>query len=50
MLSYLIRIHRIEYIVLVEPKVSGEGVNKIISKIKFDCSHRIEARGFLGRI
>lgn len=55
-LKDLISSHKIEILFLFEPRVSGNLANKIICSLKFDCSHRVEARvslegfGSYGRI
>ncbi|XP_028804741.1 uncharacterized protein LOC114759691 [Neltuma alba] len=42
--------YRPDLVVLVEPRISGMTADKIIKKMGYPFSHRIEARGFAGGI
>lgn len=37
-------------VVLLETTVSGQRADKVIKRLGFDQSHRVEAQGFLGAI
>lgn len=49
-LKSFIQEHKPQVLVLVEPKISGVQADRIISKIGYQRSHRIEATGFSGGI
>ncbi|XP_028801025.1 uncharacterized protein LOC114756265 [Neltuma alba] len=50
MLKSLLQGYRPEIIVLVEPRISGIKANKVIKKLGYPHSHRVEASGFSGGI
>ncbi|KAH1131349.1 hypothetical protein J1N35_002727 [Gossypium stocksii] len=45
-----IREHKPNIVSLLEPRVSGRKADEVIAKIGLQYSHRVEARGFSGRI
>ncbi|KAK9158230.1 hypothetical protein Scep_004804 [Stephania cephalantha] len=49
-LKTLCAIHKLELLVLLETRISGDQADKVIRKLGFQKSHRIEARGFSGGI
>lgn len=49
-LRNLIRYHKPIIVVLVEPRTSGDKANKVIQKLGFADSHRVDAYGFVGGI
>ncbi|KAJ4840273.1 hypothetical protein Tsubulata_024970 [Turnera subulata] len=42
----LLRAHKPEVVVVVEPRISGFRATRVISRLNFQNSHRVEARGF----
>lgn len=46
LLRLLIHLLKPHGIVLLEPRISGVKADRVISKIGFEFSHRIEAEGF----
>ncbi|KAJ4832557.1 hypothetical protein Tsubulata_000126 [Turnera subulata] len=44
------RVNKSEVVVIVEPRLSGIRASRIIRRLNFSHSHRIEARGFSGGI
>lgn len=49
-LRNLVDSHRPAIVVLLEPRISGDQANWVISSLRFECSLRVEARGFSGGI
>lgn len=49
-LKSFLRNHRPQVLVLVEPRISGAQADKVIKKIKYPRSHRVDAQGFSGGI
>ena len=46
----LVANYKPEIFVLVEPRISGSKADKVIQKLRFSHSHRVEAHGFSGGI
>lgn len=42
--------HKLDIVSLIEPKISRNKADKIIAKLGFQHSHRVEAQGFSGGI
>ncbi|XVF28490.1 hypothetical protein REPUB_Repub15cG0033500 [Reevesia pubescens] len=46
----LIRAHRVNILIIVEPRISGSNADRVIRKLKFDGVAKVDARGFSGGI
>ncbi|KAB2004985.1 hypothetical protein ERO13_D11G222914v2 [Gossypium hirsutum] len=45
-LQNILRYHKLDILVSPEMRISGKKVDEVIRRTKFDCSFRVEAKGF----
>ena len=46
----LIRVHKLDVLIIAEPRISGDSADKVIRKLKFDEYIKVDARYFSGGI
>ena len=49
-LRYMIRKNEADFVVIIEPKISGARAASVCDRINMDSNFRVEARGFSGGI
>lgn len=50
LIKNMVELHNLKLLVVVEPLISGTDATRVIKKLGFSWSHRVEGMGFSGDI